>query len=152
MIAGQVPGARVLDLFAGTGAIGLEALSRGAVSCCFVDNGAEALRLIRDNIGLCGAGESSRIIQATAASAIRRLESEQELFDIVFLDPPYGKGYVEKTIRLIDPVARADALVIAEQHVKDLRAPIVDCAWQNERERRYGDTLITIYRRLAISG
>ena len=147
MIAEHVPEARVLDLFAGTGALGLEALSRGAQFCCFVDNGAEALRLIRENILLCGAGDISRVIHGTAASALRRLESENERFDLVFLDPPYGKGYIRKTIQSVGPVAGAGALVIAEQHVKELSQPILDPAWQMDRERRYGDTLISIYSR-----
>lgn len=151
MIAEHVPDARVLDLFAGTGALGLEALSRGARFCCFVDNGAEALRLVRANILLCSAQDRSRIIAGTVASALRRLESENEPFDLVFLDPPYGKGYVEETLHIIGPVAGAGALVIAERHVKDLHQPISDPAWQEDRERRYGDTLISIYSRPAIS-
>lgn len=151
MIAEHVPDARVLDLFAGTGAVGLEALSRGARSCCFVDSGGEALRLIRANILLCGAGQRSRVIQSTVASALHRLELEKELFDLVFLDPPYGKGYVEKTLQILGPVAGAGAPVIAERHVKEIQEPISDQVWQKDRERRYGDTLISIYSRLIIS-
>ncbi len=151
MIAEHVPDARVLDLFAGTGAVGLEALSRGARFCCFVDNGTEALRLIRANIELCGAQDRSRIIHGTVASALRRLESENELFDLVFWDPPYGKGYVEQTLPIIRPVAGVGALVIAERHVKELQEPMSEPAWQKDRERRYGDTLISIYSRPAIS-
>ena len=97
IIAAEVAGAKVLDLFAGTGAMGLEALSRGAQFCCFVDQGEEAVRLIRENVQLCGVQDRSRIIQGPAASAIRRLGSENELFDLIFMDPPYGKGYIEKT-------------------------------------------------------
>ncbi|MDR3568174.1 MAG: 16S rRNA (guanine(966)-N(2))-methyltransferase RsmD [Syntrophobacteraceae bacterium] len=150
IISEHVPDARVLDLFAGTGAMGLEALSRRAKFCCFVDNGAEALRLVRENISLCDAGDRSRILQGTVASTIRRLESEKELFDIVFLDPPYGQGYVEKTIQIVGAVARPGALLVSEQHVKDAQRPILDPAWQKDRERRYGDTLIVIYSRLAL--
>ena len=96
IIAAEVAGAKVLDLFAGTGAMGLEALSRGAQFCCFVDQGEEAVRLIRENVQLCAAQERSRIIQGPAASAIRRLGSENELFDLIFMDPPYGKGLHRK--------------------------------------------------------
>ena len=63
--------------------------------------------------------DRSRIIQGPAASAIRRLGSENELFDLIFMDPPYGKGYIEKTLEIVGEVARDDALVIAEHHVKD---------------------------------
>ncbi len=147
IIGEHVGGALVLDLFAGTGAFGLEALSRGAKFCCFVDNGTESLGLIRANIELCGVRDKTRIIRADARSALHRLEAEKQLFDLVFLDPPYGKGYVEKTLADIGPVARAGALVIAERHVKDRQEPLLPSAWQVYRERRYGDTLISIYTR-----
>ena len=137
----------MLDLFAGTGAMGLEALSRGAQFCCFVDQGEEAVRLIRENVQLCGAQERSRIIQGSAASAIRRLGSENELFDLIFMDPPYGKGLIEKSLQIIGGVAQDDALVIAEQHIKD-EPPKVSGIWQKDRERRYGDTLISVYSKL----
>jgi 16S rRNA (guanine(966)-N(2))-methyltransferase RsmD len=144
MIAGEVPGAKVLDLFAGTGAMGLEALSRGAQFCFFVDNGQEALSLIRENVQLCGAQDRSRVIKGPAASAIRRLESEKELFDLIFMDPPYGKGYIEKTLEIVGAVARDGALVIAERHIKDKPPPVPALVWQKDRERRYGDTLISV--------
>ncbi len=147
IIAAEVAGAKVLDLFAGTGAMGLEALSRGAQFCCFVDQGEEAVRLIRENVQLCAAQERSRIIQGPAASAIRRLGSENELFDLIFMDPPYGKGLIEKNLRIIGDVAQDDALVIAEQHIKD-EPPEVPGTWQKDRERRYGDTLISVYSKL----
>jgi 16S rRNA (guanine(966)-N(2))-methyltransferase RsmD len=147
IIAAEVADAKVLDLFAGTGAMGLEALSRGAQFCCFVDQGDEAVRLIRENVQLCGAQERSRIISGSAASAIRRLGSENEQFDIIFLDPPYGKGFIEKNLQIIGDVAQNDALVIAEQHIKD-EPPKVSEIWQKDRERRYGDTLISVYSKL----
>ncbi|MGO9416013.1 MAG: 16S rRNA (guanine(966)-N(2))-methyltransferase RsmD [Syntrophobacteraceae bacterium] len=144
MIATEVPGAKVLDLFAGTGAMGLEALSRGAHSCFFVDNSAEAVSLIRENVQLCAAQDRSRIIRGPAASAIRRLGSENELFDLIFMDPPYGKGYIEKTLEIVGAIARDDALVIAEHHIKD-KPPLVPVFWRKDRERKYGDTLISVY-------
>ena len=147
MIAAQVPGARVLDLFAGTGAMGLEALSRGARFCLFVDHGAEAVRIIRENIRLCVVQERSRIIQGPVTSVLRRLCSENELFDLIFMDPPYGKGYLEESIEIVGKIASDDALVIAERHVKD-EQPAVPALWQKDRERKYGDTLISLYSRL----
>ena len=147
IIAGKVQGAKVLDLFAGTGAMGLEALSRGARFCFFVDKGPEAVRLIRENVQLCAAQDISRIIQAPVASAIGRLSSENELFDLIFMDPPYGKGYIEEAFEIVGAVALNDALVIAERHVKD-KPPLVPELWQKDRERRYGDTLISVYSKL----
>lgn len=146
MIAREVPEARVLDLFAGTGAMGLEALSRGASFCFFIDNSSEAVSLIGENIELCAAQDRSRIIQGPVASAIRRLGSENELFDLIFMDPPYGKGYIEKALEIVGALARNDALVVAEHSVKD-KPPIVPAMWREARERRYGDTLISVYSR-----
>lgn len=139
----------MLDLFAGTGAMGLEALSRGARFCFFVDKGPEAVRLIRENVQLCVAQGMSRIIQAPVASAIERLNSENELFDLIFMDPPYGKGYLEETFEMVGSVALNDAVVVAERHVKD-KPPLVPEIWQNERERRYGDTLISVYSKAVV--
>ena len=135
----------MLDLFAGTGAMGLEALSRGALFCFFVDKSAEAVSLVRENVQLCAAQDRSRIIQGPVASAIRRLGSENELFDLIFMDPPYGKGYIEKTLEIVGPVARNDALVVAERHIKDKPPMLPVLVWQKNRERRYGDTLISVY-------
>jgi len=144
IIAEEVPGAKVLDLFAGTGAMGLEALSRGARFCLFVDNGSEAVRLIRENIKLLAADDLSKVIHGTASSAIRRLSAQNELFDLIFMDPPYGKGYVEETFQIVCAVAGDGSLVVAEQHIKD-SPPRTPAIWQKNHERRYGDTLILIY-------
>jgi 16S rRNA (guanine966-N2)-methyltransferase len=93
---GAVDGARVLDLFAGTGALGLEALSRGARFACFVDEGAEARGLVRGNVEAFGLGGVTRTLRrdATKLGAV----SPFEAFDLVFLDPPYGRGLGEKAL------------------------------------------------------
>ncbi len=137
----------MLDLFAGTGAMGLEALSRGARFCVFVDRDAEALRIIGANIRLCLVQERSRIIQGPVTSVIRRLCSENELFDLIFMDPPYGKGYIEEAIEIVGEVSSDNARVIAERHVKD-EQPAFPGVWQKDLERKYGDTLISVYSRL----
>lgn len=146
IIAPEIPGASVLDLFAGTGAMGLEALSRGAARCVFVDQSDDAVRLIRENAALCKALEKVRIIREAIPSGIRRLASEKESFHLIFMDPPYGQGHIEKTLGILDAVAGQEALVIAESHVKD-ESPTHLTAWSKDRERRYGDTLISIYSR-----
>ena len=137
----------MLDLFAGTGAMGLEALSRGAQFCLFVDQGAQALRIIGANIELCGVHERSRTIQGAVNSVLRRLGSEKELYDLIFMDPPYGKGYIKEALEMVGEIAGEGALAVAEHHIKD-ESPEVAGIWQKDRERRYGDTLISIYSRL----
>ena len=94
-----VTGARVLDLFAGTGALGLEALSRGASEVAFVENGAKALALARENIRRCRADDRSQLLRRDATKLGRR---KGPAFDLVFLDPPYGEG--------LGPLALASAL------------------------------------------
>ncbi|MBC6437862.1 MAG: 16S rRNA (guanine(966)-N(2))-methyltransferase RsmD [Rhodobacteraceae bacterium] len=111
--ADPVTGARVLDLFAGTGALGLEALSRGAAHATFVDNGAAARALLRKNIALCRAQGAARVVPRDAA----RLGGHRGTpFDLVFLDPPYGQGLgaVALAAGLAGGWIRAGALIIWE--------------------------------------
>ena len=133
-----VSGARVLDLFAGTGGLGIEALSRGAAFALFVDEGAEARALLRDNVTTLGLGGTSRIFRrdATKLGPVHPLEP----FSLVFLDPPYGQGLAVKALES----ARAggwlmlDALIVVEETTKaDFTAP----EGFAETERRcYDDT------------
>ena len=135
-----IEGARVLDLFAGTGALGIEALSRGAAFTLFVDDGAEARALIRENVAALGLGGSSRIFRrdATKLGPVYPLEP----FSLAFLDPPYGRELAEKALA----AARAGgwlmpgALVVVEEAAQaSFTAP--DGFIERER-RRYDDTEI----------
>jgi 16S rRNA (guanine966-N2)-methyltransferase len=133
-----VSGARVLDLFAGTGALGIEALSRGAAFALFVDDGAEARALLRDNVTTLGLGGTARIFRrdATKLGPVQPLEP----FTLAFLDPPYGQGHGEKALA----AARAggwftpDAVIVVEEAMKvNFTAP--ERFAETER-RRYDDT------------
>ena len=139
-----IAGARVLDLFAGTGALGIEALSRGAVFTLFVDDGAEARALMRENVATLGLGGTSRIFRrdATKLGPAHPVEP----FTLAFLDPPYGKGLAEQALAS----ARAggwlvpDALIIVEEATKaKFAAP--DGFTQIER-RGYDDTEFVMLR------
>jgi len=113
----HLEGRRVLDLYAGSGQLGLEALSRGAAECIFVDTGAAALAAIRDNLSHTGL-PGGKVI---AGDALRFLEGTDEPFDIVLLDPPYGKGLVEKTVETLArrDLVRPGGLILAERAAKD---------------------------------
>ena len=87
----DIEGRRVLDLFAGTGQLGIEALSRGAAECVFIDRRADAVRLIQENLSMCRLAERARVRQGDALPYLR----SGERFDIVFLDPPYGSGLLQ---------------------------------------------------------
>jgi len=130
-----ISGARVLDLFAGTGALGLEALSRGAAHACFVDNGAKAHSLIRKNIALCRAGASTRTIRREAA---RLADCPGGPFDLIFLDPPYGQGLGEKALASARSGGwlAAGALVVCE----DGQPIVTPQGFELLDQRRYGDT------------
>jgi 16S rRNA (guanine966-N2)-methyltransferase len=144
IIASHLPGATVLDLFAGTGAMGLEALSRGAERAVFVDEDPGAIRLVRANTTLCGAAERAVIVQAPVERALKRLSAAGDRFHVIFMDPPYGKGFIERTLPHLIDVAHPGALVVAEHHVKDVLPDLVG-QWMKSRERRYGDTEISFY-------
>ncbi len=135
-----VTGARVLDLFAGTGALGLEAMSRGAAFTLFVDDGAEARALIRQNVETLGAAGVSRIFRrdATKLGAVH----PNEPFSLVFLDPPYGKGFAEKALLSAREGGwmTQDALIMVEEAKGAFQTP--DGFSEIER-RDYDDTEIT---------
>jgi 16S rRNA (guanine(966)-N(2))-methyltransferase RsmD len=134
----------VLDLFAGTGALGLEALSRGAARAVFVDNSPESVRLVESNIMLCRAGGRAEVVRAAVPLAIRRLSRREEKFQLIFMDPPYGKGDLEKTIPLLGEVAAPEVLVVAEHHVGEI-LPARWEEWIKVEERKYGDTVVSFF-------
>nr|WP_242531635.1 16S rRNA (guanine(966)-N(2))-methyltransferase RsmD [Salipiger thiooxidans] len=133
-------GARVLDLFAGTGALGLEALSRGAAACCFVDDGRKSLSLLRDNIRLLGCADRTRVIARDAT----RLPPAETPCDLVFLDPPYGKALGDKALAAARDGGwlAPGALVVWEEKGPQL-APE---GFTPLEDRRYGDTHVTLLR------
>ncbi|WP_397544702.1 16S rRNA (guanine(966)-N(2))-methyltransferase RsmD [Roseovarius salis] len=141
--AGHLHGARVLDLFAGTGAMGLEALSRGAAHVTFVEQGRAALRLLRDNIGLCRAGDRATILARDA----RKPGPAPAPCDLVFLDPPYGKGLGEKALDAAIAAGwlSGEALVAWEESA-DVIPP---AGLRLLDERCYGDTVIRLLSRSA---
>ena len=136
-----VPGARVLDLFAGTGALGLEALSRGAARVAFVDDGVAARALLRSNI------EKARAMGVTDVwrrDATRLGENRGAGYGLVFLDPPYGKGLGEKA--MADVISGGwlapGAMVVWEEGT----APVPPAGFEMLDQRKYGDTLVTLLR------
>ncbi|MFN4155098.1 MAG: 16S rRNA (guanine(966)-N(2))-methyltransferase RsmD [Paracoccaceae bacterium] len=134
-------GARVLDLFAGTGALGLEALSRGARSVVFVEDGKTALALLRRNIALMRAEAESEVWRRDATQPG---DNRGAGFDLVFLDPPYGKGLGEKAIAagLAGGWLAPGAVIVWEEG----SAPVPPAGLDLVDQRRYGDTSVTLLR------
>ena len=138
----EVPGARVLDLFAGTGQLGLEALSRGAEEAVFVDASGKSLAIVKKNAALCGFGEKARLVSGDAFAFLARGEGP---FDIAFLDPPYHKGLCVKAMELLPPVLRGGATVICETQA-DEALPERFGTFARDREYRYSAIRLSVYR------
>jgi len=140
----DVIGKVVLDLFAGTGNFGIEALSRGARKVFFVERGRQALRLIQKNLSQCGMEGQSEILPRDAIRAIGTLEARGESFDLIFADPPYERGLVEKTFgKLSAHRIYHDRSILIVQ--RDRREPLPESleGWNLIRERRIGDTIVS---------
>ena len=139
-----VTGARVLDLYAGTGALGLEALSRGAAFALFIDDAAEARALLRENIAALGLGGVTRIFRrdATRLGPAHPLEP----FSLAFLDPPYGKGLAEKAlVSARDGGWLAPGALIVVEEAADA-AFSVPAGFEDVERRRYDDTEVVFLR------
>ncbi|HEX6040239.1 16S rRNA (guanine(966)-N(2))-methyltransferase RsmD [Longimicrobium sp.] len=134
-VADFLPGARVLDLFAGSGALGLEALSRGAQHAVFVEQAAPALSVLRANLQSLGAAPRAEIVRTDAVKYASALPAGA--FDVAFADPPYGQGFAEA---LADAFSRTPfAALLCIEHGRGDRLPELPGA----RTRRYGDTSLT---------
>ncbi|MCL6522751.1 MAG: 16S rRNA (guanine(966)-N(2))-methyltransferase RsmD [Firmicutes bacterium] len=149
--ARRPPAAAVLDLFAGTGALALEALSRGAGRAVLVEGDAAAARVVRRNIALCGAEGRARLLAMDWRRALDRLEREGERFGLVFLDPPYGRGLLEEALRRLDgegaaPLLEPGALLVAER-ARGEELPQGVGSFIRLDERRYGETVVAILTR-----
>lgn len=134
-LASDLPGATVLDLFAGSGALGLEALSRGASDATFVERAPAALKVLRANIAALGAEARARVV---GTDAIRFVESlEADAFDLALADPPYGKGLAALLVERFQ--SRPFARLLVVEHRRNDELPKLSAS----RERRYGDTRLT---------
>ena len=138
----KIWGSRVLDLFSGTGNLGIEALSRGASECIFCDNSRDSLRLIKNNIAHCKA-EGARVVPGDFKKILMNLDGQ---FDIILLDPPYGKGFLEPCFELIkQQELLAEGGYIVAEHRKEEEMPDEFFGFQKVKERKYGVIMLSIY-------
>lgn len=144
MIQFELEDKRVLDLFAGSGQLGIEALSRGASHCTFVENNKQALRIVEGNLSHCKLETKAKTVLSDAASFLSR----KECFDIAFLDPPYKQGIIEKCLPLVLESMNDDGIVVCESS-RDEALPEAISGWYADRVRTYGKTKLTLYRREA---
>ena len=141
----DIPGARVLDLFGGTGQLGIEALSRGALSATFVDAGEPACRLIRENLKRTKLEAEAKVVRSDYLAYLNRC---REQYDIIFLDPPYAEVFLENSLKRIAEIdiLQSNGIIVAERPLgKDLPWEIE--GFTRSKDYKYGNTLLTIYRK-----
>jgi 16S rRNA (guanine(966)-N(2))-methyltransferase RsmD len=144
---GSLEGLKVLDIFAGSGALGIEALSRGAAGAWFIDSATQARQAIRENLERCGFIDKGRIIDGDASKVLRSLTADGP-FDLIFMDPPYGHGLAGQILEQIDTLEllAEKGLICLETGVDDAmpgRAGRLSCSGQ----RRYGSTMLHFFHR-----
>ena len=142
----DVPTSRVLDLFGGTGQLGIEALSRGAKFAVFVDEREDACRLIRENLKRTKFETNARVIRSDYMAYLR---SCKDKFDIVFLDPPYAEVFLENSLKMITEIdiLQSSGIIVAERPIgKEL--PWDFPGFERSKDYKYGKTLITIYKKV----
>ena len=142
VLAPRIEGARVLDGYAGTGAGGIEALSRGAAHVTLVDQDRRACALIRQNLERCGIADGYAIIQTTVLKAIERLRSEPA-FDVILLDPPYATD-IQDALEHVGEIVKPDGIVVLE-HARKSESPVAPGRLVRTREMRSGDSALTFY-------
>lgn len=141
----EIPTARVLDLFGGTGQLGIEALSRGAKNAVFVDAGEPACRLIRENLKRTKLESDAKIVRADYLDYLKRCK---EKFDIIFLDPPYAEVFLENALKCIAEIdiLQTGGIIVTERPLgKEL--PWEFEGFTRSKDYKYGHTVLTIYRR-----
>ncbi|MCI6999385.1 MAG: 16S rRNA (guanine(966)-N(2))-methyltransferase RsmD [Clostridiales bacterium] len=140
----DIEGRRVLDLFAGTGQLGIEALSRGAECAVFVERRRDALQVIRENLEACGMTDKARVVNGDAMNYLK----SGEKFDLIFLDPPYASGLLEQALEEIVrfDICRRHGIIVAES-AADKTLPPLAGPYALYREYRYGKIKLTVYHR-----
>jgi 16S rRNA (guanine(966)-N(2))-methyltransferase RsmD len=153
ILAEKIAGASVLDLYAGSGAFGIEAVSRGAKRATFVDTDGRCLAAIRGNLKTLEIPpDETRVLKSDAIKAIKRLSAEGERFHIVFLDPPYKMDMAKNCLITISKYdILATTCLIVAQHHRDERVTPEEIGLSLYKERRYGDTSISIFIRFPLT-
>ncbi len=146
-ILGDLSGLTVLDLFAGTGSMGLEALSRGAKSVSFVDSNQASISLLFKNLELTGFLERAHILKKSAATAVELLSKKGMRFDLIFLDPPYDRGWIDATLRKLNrfPLLAEEGMIVCEHSPRE--PPAFLSGLNKGQTRKYGQTLVSFLKR-----
>ena len=142
----DVPGANVLDLFGGTGQLGIEALSRGAACAVFVDEREDACRLIKENLKRTRFENQAKVIKSDYLSYLKRTN---EKFNLILLDPPYAEVFLEKSLKMITEIdiLQSGGIIVTERP-SDKPLPFAFVGYERSKDYRYGNTILTLYKKL----
>jgi len=150
ILIGVVEGATVLDLFAGTGSIGIEALSRDAKSCTFVEKSPDVAKALKENLERCGIRKDDEVFVASIGEALSMLKQREERFDLIFVDPPYDQGWIERALSLIGSGdwSQGGATLVVEHSPRETVKENYGC-WRLKDQRAYGQTRVSFFEHLA---
>ncbi len=138
----DIEGAKVLDLFAGSGQLGIEALSRGAASAVFIDKNRQAIEIVKKNLQSTSLAKQAVVLNTDADTYVT---TTKEKFSFVFMDPPYAKGFLQKMLPLVEGVVTEGGAIICE-HPYGEELPEELSSMKIYRSYRYGKTAVTVYR------
>ncbi len=141
IVAAKIDGATVVDLFAGSGALGIEALSRGATHVTFVDREPRGLDILRQNLDALGFKQRARVVRAEVARWLEGGPDEMRQAGVVFLDPPYDDPVLDRSLKALDRLA--GPLTVVAEYSRRQSLPALE-RLQLVRERRYGDTMVAV--------
>ena len=142
----ELPGAKILDLFAGTGQLGIEGLSRGAAAATFVDQREDACRLVRENLERTGLKNHGTVIRSDYCAYLRNCS---EKYSIIILDPPYAEEFLEKSLKMITEIdiLQSGGIIVSERPVEKG----LDIQFENfvrSKDYKYGNTILTMFRKI----
>ena len=147
----DIQGSSFLDLFAGSGNVGLEALSRGAGSAVFVEKDPRLADAIRSNLCLLGAENRAEVLNSDAERALGALAKRRQRFDVLFADPPYDEGFVPELMKWLETgkLLRKDGIVVVQHSVREALEGSCSRALVVADQRRYGDTMLSFLKNRA---
>lgn len=137
----------ILDLFAGSGSVGLEALSRKAKSVTFVEKNKILIDVIRENVSMCGYSDKCLLVHADVQSALRDLYKKKCRYNVVFADPPYNQGLIEETLTVLkrNPVLEDSGVIVIQHSIREPLPELKD-GWSVGDQRKYGDNYLSFIR------
>ncbi|HPK54703.1 MAG TPA: 16S rRNA (guanine(966)-N(2))-methyltransferase RsmD [Smithellaceae bacterium] len=147
-LLGPLDGKTFLDLFAGSGSVGIEAASRGAQEIILIEKDKKIAAAAQRNIDICGFDKQCRLLVSDTGTGLRGLYRKKCIFDFVFADPPYSRGLVEETIRVLkeNPVMTGESIIIIQHSVREDVLVLLEEEINLQEQRKYGDSILSFLK------